>query len=219
MDENWKENLKEFVSLYKIPLILATVGVLFFIIAISFFIKTQNTSQDVVFSSSESSPSGKIVKSKIQVDIEGAVMAPGVYQIEEGSRITSVLAKAGGLSAEADRQWAAKNLNLAAKLVDGGKIYIPSLVETSEGKIQSSNIKIQNSSDLNNSSNLLGVTTGQVNINSASQSELEALPGIGSVTATKIINGRPYQTIEELKLKKIVGNSVYNKIKDLITIY
>lgn len=206
------DKLKQLLSLYKFPLILAGLGLIFLLLGIVFAIKTQYASQEVVFSEATSS-----AKTKIQVDIEGAVMAPGVYEVEEGSRITAALAQAGGLSTAADREWLAKNMNLAAKVVDGGKIYIPSLAETSEGKtpFDSSGGK----QNLNNLSNLLGVTTGKVNINTASQAELEALPGIGPVTAGKIISGRPYQTVEELKSRKVVGNALFEKIKDLIVAF
>ena len=68
------------------------------------------------------------------------------------------------------------------------------------------------------SADVIGLTTGLININSASQTELEALPGVGPVTAGKIIDGRPYQTLEELKSKKAVGNALFEKIKDKLTI-
>lgn len=202
------DKLKNFLFLYKFPLILASTGFLLFIFGILVMLKTQFISSEVIFSSASPSAS---TKSQIQADIEGAVMAPGVYSLEEGSRITHILAAAGGLSADADRGWVAKNLNLAAKIVDGGKIFIPS----------------QNLSDpstslragLSNSSNLLGVTADKININTASQGELENLPGVGPVTTGKIISGRPYQSPDELKSKKIVGNAVYEQIKDLITAY
>lgn len=208
------EAFQKFISLYKFPLILAGIGLIFLLLGIVFALKTQYGSQEVVFSEATLS-----AKMKIQVDVEGAVMAPGVYEVEEGSRITAALAAAGGLSATADREWLAKNMNLAAKVVDGGKIYIPSVTEVTSGQAQNSNVKNQNLSNLGNSSNLLGVTAGKVNINTASQAELEALPGIGPVTAGKIISNRAYQTVEELKSKKVVGKAVFEKIKDLITVY
>lgn len=205
------DKVKSLLSLYKFPLILAGIGILFLLLGVIYIVKTQNTSSEVVFSS-ESSPSASFSKAKVQVDVEGAVMAPGVYEVEEGSRITTALSSAGGLAADADRDFIAKNMNLAAKVVDGGKIYIPTVAETGGNKTQ-------NLSDLSNPSNLLGVTTGKVNINNASQSELESLPGVGPVTAGKIIIGRPYQTIDELKSKKVVGNALFEKIKDLIVVF
>lgn len=211
------DRLKYLVSLYKFPIILAGIGISFLIIGLAFFVRLQSYSSNVIFSS-ESSPSSTIEKKKIPIDIEGAVLAPGVYQVEEDSRITTALAAAGGLSVQADREWVAKNLNLAAKLTDGAKIYIPSSKETSSGKTPFDVWGKQNLGDLSSANNLLGITVGKVNINTALQAELEALPGIGPVTAGKIITGRIYQTIEELKTKKIVGNAVFEKIKGLITL-
>lgn len=208
MDEIPEEQLKKFLSLYKFPLILTGTGLILLIFGTAVLFKTQNASSEVIFSAAEGSPSGKI-SGKIHVDVEGAVASPGVYQIQEGSRIISALAAAGGLSASADRGWVAKNMNLAAKVADGGKIYIPALsAEASAGK-----------QNLNGSGNLLGVTAGKVNINTASQTEVEGLPGVGPVTAGKIISGRPYQSAEELKSKKIVGAALYEGIKDLIIVY
>ncbi len=204
------EKLEKLLSIYKIPLVLAAIGLVFFLTGIIYIFKTQTTSHEVIFSS-ESSASARITKSKIHIDIEGAVIAPGVYSMEEGSIVADALVASGGLAQDADREWIGKNLNRAAKLIDGGKIFIPSLSQISDGKAQSSNSKDQNN-------NLLGVTTGKININTASQAELEGLPGVGPVTALKIINGRSYQTIDELKTKKIVGNALFEKIKDLLSI-
>ena len=63
---------------------------------------------------------------EIVVDVAGAVEKPGVYTLPSGSRIGEALVVAGGLSAQADREWVARTVNLAAELEDGAKIYIPS---------------------------------------------------------------------------------------------
>lgn len=215
------QKLQELFSLYKIPLLLSGIGALFLLLGLIYIFKVQNTSSEVVFSSGSSS-SAALKKTKIQIDIEGAVIAPGVYQMTDGERISDALVMAGGLSADADRDWIAKNLNRAAILTDGGKLYLPSKAETSMSKnsvLSEASAGRQNLSDLSNSSNLLGITAGKVNINIASQAEIEDLPGVGPVTAGKIISGRPYQTIEELKSKKAVGNALFEKIKDLIVVY
>lgn len=220
------EKLEKLFSIYKTPLVLAAIGLVFFLTGIIYIFKTQNTSSDVIFSS-ESSVSARLSRSKIHIDVEGAVLAPGVYTMEEGSLVADALVTAGGLSSNADREWIGKNLNRAAKLIDGGKIFIPSLSDVSSGNSEIRNPRLpkpgtggqaKSENSLTNSGNLLGVITGKVNINSASQAELEGLPGVGPVSAMKIINGRPYQTIEELKTKKIVGNALFEKIKDLLSL-
>ncbi len=213
---NWlvlHERIGQFCSFYKFPLILGGIGTLLLICAIGLQIKDSFNPKEVVFENEATASS----KTRVRVDIAGAVVKPGVYEFNEGDRIEDALSLAGGLSIEADVGWIEKNLNRAAKLTDGGKIYIPKKAEISSGKSLGN---INNAGSLSSSTKLLGVATeNTVNINSASQAELETLSGIGPVTAGKIINGRPYSSVEELKSRKIIGNALYEKIKDLLTVY
>lgn len=142
-------------------------------------------------------PSPSTFSSKILVDVSGAVVLPGVYQLPSGCRLELAIKAAGGLTSEADKEYVAKNLNLASLLADGAKVYIPKKGE--EGFQQGS-----------------ASSANKININSALSSELETLSGIGPKTAEKIINGRPYQSIDDLLLRKIVGKSVFEKIKDKV---
>lgn len=190
---------KKIYPRYKVPLIFL-LGAAMLIFTGLFFLLRSNEDRGVVFQVQQTSDS------QIKVDVAGAVEKPGVYTLALGSRIFDLLVKAGGLSASSDRDWVAKNLNQAKILADGAKIYIPSIGEVKDGKMP------------NDGNNLLGISTGLLNINSASKSELETLPGVGPVTAGKIIAGRPYSSLEELKSKKAIGNSVYEKIKDLLTL-
>lgn len=160
-------------------------------------VRSVQTTTPIVFSD-EASVAG-VLSGTIQIDIEGAVVNPGVYELPAGSRVENAIVTAGGLSEEADEELLAKTVNRAAKVVDGGKIYIP--------------IKGESSTLYDVSGNSSGSLERLVNINSASQSELEALPGVGPVTAGKIIFNRPYQTLEELISKKAVGQSLFEKIK------
>lgn len=200
------EKISTIFSPYKFPLILGGVGIFLFILAISFVVKSQTENQDVQFST-ESSGSANMT---LKIDIQGAVMAPGVYNLKEGSRMVDALSAAGGLAGDADREYLAKYLNRAAKLTDGQKIYILSVTDATSGKT---------GVNLNNSGQLSDLTQKKLNLNTASSSELEALPGVGPATAGKIISGRPYQTIDDLKNKKVVGNAVFEKIKDLISVF
>jgi competence protein ComEA len=147
----------------------------------------------------------------IFVDLEGAVEKPGVYQLPSDSRINDLLIAAGGLSVKADREWVEKNLNLAQKLADGAKIYIPREGETRLRQ----DFGGQGSGT---SGQIAGVGT-KININTASASELDSLWGIGEKRAAAIIKNRPYQKIEELRTKKIIPSNVYERIKDEITVY
>lgn len=142
----------------------------------------------------------------LSVDISGAVKKPGVYQLKDGSRVEEAIKAAGGFSNTANTEYISKYLNLAQKLSDGSKIYVPIEGEQVSG-VQTG---------------VAGGSTSQqtkININTASQAEIETLPGIGSVTAAKIISGRPYQQIEELLSKKSVSKAVFEKIKDLVVVY
>lgn len=136
-----------------------------------------------------------------EVDISGAVVKPGVVEIPADSRIQDVLITAGGLDAKADRTYVSRYINLAQPIQDGMKIYVPFQGEA--GIAGSEQVEASNS----------------FNINNASQSKLEELPGVGPVTARKIIDGRPYGAIEELLSKKVISKSVFEKINDQITIY
>lgn len=150
--------------------------------------------------------------SEIIVEIAGQVEKPGVYKLANGSRVEDLLIVAGGISGSADRNWIEKFLNRAAKLTDGQKIYIPSQGE------QSIDVSAKNTGGYQSASSVLGVQNGGlVNINSASLSELDALPGIGLIYGQNIIDHRPYSNTEELRSKGVLSPSLYTKIQNLIT--
>lgn len=144
---------------------------------------------------------------KIMVDVEGSVIRPGVYSLPDGSRVQDALIAAGGASGNADHAFIAKTLNLAQKLTDGVKLYIPA-----EGEIATTQISVGLSSISDKA------VAGAVSINSATLSELDTLSGVGPVTAQKIIDNRPYGDVTELVSKKVVGQSVFEKIKTSISL-
>jgi competence protein ComEA len=137
--------------------------------------------------------------------VQGAVVNPGVHSVPAGSRVADAIAAAGGYSTEVDIAAAASALNLAERLRDGQKIHVPArgeAVTLPAGATQPPT----------------GATNGQIDINHATQGELESLPGIGPVTAAKIIAARPFATIDELDSRDVVGPSVMEQIRDLITV-
>lgn len=152
-------------------------------------------------------------KGEITVEISGAILKPGVYKMAVDSRVEDLLILSGGFSADADRNWTDKYLNRAAKLLDGQKVYIPS--------IQQSDIlgAKKEGGDQNISSSFTDNVHELININTASLSELDSLPGIGQVYGKNIIEHRPYSSIEELVSKGVIKQSLFEKIKNLITIY
>lgn len=217
-------DIQEVISKYSplikkhwLPLSLGILGMIFFAYGlIGIFAISKTSSDDIVFDASSSAKQNPAEVKTIFVDIEGAVVKPGLYKLPQDSRIQDALVVAGGLAAQADREYIAKNLNLAIKLMDGSKIYVPSIGEAVVG-----------GGALNSSSK--GVVVGSprfadeagalININTASESQLDSLPGIGLVTAGKIIAGRSYGSVQELLDKKIVGVKVFGQIKDKISVY
>jgi competence protein ComEA len=181
---------------YKIPILLGGVSVLAIIVSIVLLVKSNQTAATPIQFSSDIPEASS--SATLTVDVEGAVVHPGVYTLPVGSRVEDVITAAGGLESDADEELFAKTMNRAMKLVDGGKIYVPSFSSSGLGSVSS-----------------LG---NLVSVNTASQSELEALPGIGPVTAKKIIANRPYQTLEELVAKKAVGTALFGKIKDTLSL-
>lgn len=139
----------------------------------------------------------------IKVDISGAIVNNGVYEINENERMEDLIVKAGGFLENADKEWVQKNLNLAAKLKDSQKIYIPF-----EGENYSLNY-------------IDGNIGGKININTASQAELEKLSGIGEVTAKRIIEYREkngnFENVIDLAKVENLGEKTIDKFKDDIS--
>lgn len=152
----------------------------------------------------------KDTKEKIIIYIAGAIKNEGVYELDENSRIADCIEKAGGLTEDANLQ----DINLAYMLEDGMKIYIPKNSESNNHDNTESNATIENKNSK--------TQNVKININTATQTELETLPGIGSSTALKIINYRKengkFKSIEDIKNVNGIGDSKYNKIKDMIKI-
>lgn len=194
---NWREKLDQF----KLPIGLSLVGIVLIIGGI--FASGLNRSKPKNF------PKESLVESQriISVDVSGAVVKPGVYQLRDGSRIEDAVLAASGFTETANREYISKYLNMAQKLVDGSKVYVP--------------LEGEQVSGAKNTETVAGAASAnvQVNINTATQAELEALPGIGPVTASKIISDRPYQAAEDLLNKKVVNKSTFEKIKDQLVVY
>ena len=170
-------------------------------------------------------------KNKIIVHISGEVKNQGVVELEENSRVNDAIEKAGGVTENAYM----KDINLAYKLEDGMKIYIPSKEEVENNKNNGSDTSgssfycnngyyssYENISGSSNVNSKKDESNKKVNINTANKEELDTLPGIGEATADKIIeyrnkNGK-FKTKEEIKEVSGIGDSKYERIKDLIEI-
>ncbi|MBI3385622.1 helix-hairpin-helix domain-containing protein [Candidatus Gottesmanbacteria bacterium] len=192
---------------YKFPILLASVSIFLIVLSISLLIRSYQAVEPIRFSaSSENSAATGSATHFLTVDVEGAVLHPGLYTVPAGSRVGEAIAAAGGITQEGDSDKIAQTINLAAKLVDGAKLYIP----------QKSGSPVSGQQSQGDTPGIIGQTG--VSVNSATSAQLDSLPGIGPVTAKKIIDNRPYQTIEELVNKKVLSPSLYDKLKDQLTL-
>lgn len=142
----------------------------------------------------------------LRVHVSGEVMRPDVVELPPGAIIQDAIEAAGGFTETADQDL----VNLAQPLADGLRVHVPARGETESAPVVRGNaIEIPAAGAL-------------VNINVASQQELEELPGIGPVTAEKIISFRqangPFATIEEVTLVSGIGDGKFDQIRDLITV-
>lgn len=162
---------------------------------------------------------------KIYIYITGEVNNPGIVVLPIGSRIVDAIDCAGGITQKADIM----KVNLVYMLQDGMKVNIPSSIELKNNP--NFEYITMSSGDEKNDSNIKNATTvdtksesafkvSNVNINTATQTELETLPGIGPSLALKIINYRKengkFKSIEELKSVNGIGENKYEEIKKYI---
>lgn len=135
--------------------------------------------------------------------INGEVKSPGVYEVKEGSRVEDLVKISGGFTENADKY----KLNLAKKLRDEDYVYVDKKIEGQNGSAATQSSK----------SNGIG-QNGKININTASKEELKTIPGIGDVTAQKIIDYREkngsFSTVEDLKKVGRIGDKTLEKMKD-----
>lgn len=144
----------------------------------------------------------------IYVDIKGAVKVPGIYQLKNQQRIWDALALAGGVSEEADTA----QVNYAQKVKDQMIIYVPKkgeAVAQSLETLQESAPAQQNQEE-------------KINLNTATEAELQTISGIGAKKAQEIIRFRdeqgPFKTVEELKNVPGIGEKTVERLKDMLTV-
>jgi competence protein ComEA len=151
-------------------------------------------------------------QSAIVVDVRGAVAKPGVYTLNAGSRVQDALTMAGDVLPNAET----RQLNLARRLNDGEQLYIPTIDEAAT-MLQPPATPLARTP-----SAATRAPGAKVNINTATLAELDSLPGIGLTYAQRIIDYRtqngPFKKIDDLKKVRGIGDSLFNQVKDLITI-
>lgn len=195
------------IKKHKIELILLAFAILSTSLSLYSTLKSDTPPSPSPIIPTRSVAESKKDHQQIIIDVQGAVKNPDAYSIESGARLKDIIKISGGLSEQADVLFFAREFNLAEKLSDGQKIYIPSRSEVLSKQIQTQSASSDSQSDI----------PLRINLNTASREELDTLPGIGSVSADKIIGNRPYSSLDELLNKKIVNSSTFEKIKDLVT--
>lgn len=143
------------------------------------------------------------------VHVAGAVRSPGVYELDAAARVDDAVHAAGGPVGDADLD----GLNLAAPLVDGQRVYVPV-----DGEIDPSSVP----AGVPTSGPDGAAASGPLDLNSATASELESLPGVGPATAAAIVEDRerngPFATVDELDRVPGIGPAKLASLRDLVTV-
>ena len=207
-------------SLNKVPKNIIIGAIIIALTIIGYYVYGRQTNEEQLLTSEEAIDKAQDQQlneqTEIIVHITGAVKKEGIVTLKENSRIADAVEAAGGLKEDADMS----KINLAYVLEDGMKIKIPSVNDKNEETKQ----------DVTNEEEIVDIIPesniksekGMVNINKASQTELETLPGIGPSIALKIINYRnengKFSNIEDLKKVSGIGENKYENIKALISV-
>lgn len=230
------EKVKEFIFYHKKEIVIISLVILLCIILSILFISEYKDSSIVeteyVTLLSNDEVEDEISVETIFVDIKGEIKTPGVYEMENGERVIDLIEKAGGLT---DKSYT-RNINLSKILTDECVVIVNSIDEINVETIKCESVSECVCEDLSDvcleekdvlTDNLISDDSDYVeenkiiNINKATEEELMALPGIGESKANNIIeyrNENKFNNIDDIKNVSGIGDSVYEKIKDLITV-
>lgn len=145
---------------------------------------------------------------EIVIEVRGAVARPGVYRLAAGSRVADAIAAAGGYGPRVAAQ-ETMQLDLAVRLSDGATVVVPSRDDPPAAPTSGAG----GSRD--------GAGGSLLDLNTATAAELEALPGIGPVTAAKIVDARserPFSSVDELRERGLVGPKTFERLRELVTV-
>ena len=215
----------------KNPFILYGVIVLLFIsngASLYYFLKVKvpvECPNELVYSDS-AVENEELAVDKIYVDIKGYVKKPGVYELDDGAIVNDLIKLAGGLKSNGTTE----NINLSKKLTDEMMVIVSSKKELNkislcENVTNNTNVEqpITNNAttDTNVTNGVIDKNSSKISLNTATQEQLMTLSGIGEKTALKIIeyrNTQKFNSIEDIKKVSGIGDSIFENIKDFITI-
>ena len=215
------------LTLYNHRNLLIVIGIIIIgVLSYFFYFKDKFIKEEVIVNEEIKEEKEIVENSFIYIDIKGAVNKPGVYKIDSNSRVIDAINKAEGLKEGADTTL----INLSIKLQDEMSIYIypkeevVNFVKVNEEK----NIKIDECNKTNEvcikkeTIKEDEIVNNKININKASINDLKLLPSIGEAKAQAIIDYRNsvgiFKTINDIKNVSGIGDSLFDKIKDLITV-
>lgn len=207
LDTNYILENKELIIKALVVMLIAVTGLIVFV-AGSPQAREKAAAKEVIPIEGRDSTASTEFETSIIVDVSGAVLHPDVVELPAGSRVSDAIDAAGGLVESAD----VSAVNRAAPLEDGIKIFIPFKKEASN---PSDHQTFEESPGADNAGSV-------ININTASAAELDRLPGVGPVTAMKIIDYRnqhgPFRKVEDLKRISGIGDATFAKLLPYIGI-
>lgn len=205
-----RREISRFLREHKEVLKKAGIVVLVIVLGLVVSIFKNGGQEEANAQAEEATVSTEETAAMIYVDVGGEVKNPSVVELPDGSRVTDAITAAGGLTEQADLT----DINRAAFVSDGEKIYIPSQVS----ELEDDGLSVGEGGGGGTAKS----SDGRININTADSTQLQELTGVGPATAEKIIdyrkqNGR-FQSIEDIKNVSGIGDKTYEKLKDHIKV-
>jgi competence protein ComEA len=161
------------------------------------------------------SPGGS---ARIAVHVAGAVTRPGVVELGAGTRVIDAVEAVGGAHPDADLD----RLNLAAKLTDGERVYVPKVGEADPGVLGGDTAAGAGTGTSGTGTASGGLPVGKLNLNTATEAQLEALPGIGPTYAQSILAERQrrggFTSVNELRGVRGIGDKRFAELAPLVTV-